>query len=74
MLGHLLPTWVLCGSQPRGFVQWKCSRAVISMIFGAEGKGRARGAVSSKVTLRERDFALGNSYLAKTNAIDKTVV
>lgn len=44
------------------------------MIFGAEGKGHARGAVSSKVTLRERDFGLGNACLAKTNAVDKTVV
>lgn len=74
MLRHLLPPWVLSSSQPRGFLQQKRSRAIIRVIFGAEGKGRTGGAVSSKEMPRERDFALGNGYLAKTNALDKAVV
>lgn len=74
MLRNLLPPRVLHGSQPRGFLRWKCSWAIIPMIFGAEGKGHAYRAVSSKVMPQEKGFALGNAYLAKTNAIDRTVV
>ena len=51
LLRHLLPPWVLRGSQLRGFLQWKHLWETIWMIFGAEGKGRAHRAVSSKVTL-----------------------